>query len=58
MAKKRKNRTVATYTRLHQADFDELNRAAAEELTTRSTMIARVIREWVKRRHEGGGSRK
>lgn len=57
MAKKRKNRTVATYTRLHQADFDELNRIAEEELTTRSTMIARVIRDWLKRR-QSGGSRK
>ncbi len=32
------------------------NCAAEEELTTRSTMIARTIREWVKHRQAGGGS--
>jgi metal-responsive CopG/Arc/MetJ family transcriptional regulator len=47
---KQKVKTVPIYARIPESDVDELDRAANEELNSRSNMIARVIREWVRNR--------
>ena len=47
---KKKFKTVPVYARIPEPDVAELDRAADEELVSRSTMIARVVREWVRRR--------
>lgn len=43
-------RTVTAHLRLPEADLAEVDKAAGEELATRSNMLARIVREWVKRR--------
>lgn len=48
MAKKFK--TVPVHARIPESDVAEVDKAAEEELASRSTMIARIVREWVKRR--------
>ncbi len=45
----KKFRTVTVHARLPESDVAKVDEAAAEELSTRSQMIARIVREWVKR---------
>ena len=47
---KKKVETVPVHARLPQSDVEEVDRAANEELTSRSNMLARIVREWVKGR--------
>ena len=42
--------TVPIHARLPVSDVAEIDKAADDELTSRSNMIARIVREWVKRR--------
>jgi hypothetical protein len=37
---------IPIHARVDRADVAELDRAAAEELITRSQIVARLIREW------------
>jgi metal-responsive CopG/Arc/MetJ family transcriptional regulator len=57
MAKTTPN-AVNIHARLRESDVAEIDSAAHEELITRSGMIARIVREWVKQRspqkHHGG----
>jgi metal-responsive CopG/Arc/MetJ family transcriptional regulator len=43
-------RTVAVHARIAEEDVAEIDKAADEELTSRSNMLARIVREWAKRR--------
>jgi metal-responsive CopG/Arc/MetJ family transcriptional regulator len=47
---KKSFRTVPIHARLPEPDVAEVDKAATEELVSRSTMIARIVREWVRRR--------
>jgi hypothetical protein len=48
----KKHRTVTVHARLATTDVDEVDKAADEELTSRSNMIARIVREWAKQRQK------
>ena len=43
-------RTVTVHARIPEPDVAELDKAAEEEISTRSNMIARIVREWAKQR--------
>jgi metal-responsive CopG/Arc/MetJ family transcriptional regulator len=43
---------VTVHARLATTDVDEVDKAADEELTSRSNMIARIVREWAKQRQK------
>jgi metal-responsive CopG/Arc/MetJ family transcriptional regulator len=45
-----KTKTVTVHARIPAPDVAEVDKAAEEELSTRSNMLARIVREWVKRR--------
>lgn len=45
----KKIRTVPVHARIPESDVAKVDEAAADELTSRSTMIARIVREWAKR---------
>lgn len=44
----KKVRTVAVHARIPASDVAEVDKAADEELVSRSNMIARIVREWAK----------
>lgn len=46
----KKIKTVTIHARLAHSDVAEVDKAADEELTSRSNMLARIVREWVRRR--------
>jgi metal-responsive CopG/Arc/MetJ family transcriptional regulator len=43
-------RTVPVHARLPEQDIREVDKAADEELTSRSNMIARIVRQWALQR--------
>lgn len=43
-------RTVPIHVRLHESDVAEIDRIADDELMTRSQLVARIVREWIKKR--------
>jgi hypothetical protein len=45
-----KTKTVTVHARIPAPDVAEVDKAAEEELSTRSNMLARIVREWAKRR--------
>lgn len=47
---KKPMRTVPVHARIPESDVAVVDKAADEELVSRSTMIARIVREWAKRR--------
>lgn len=42
-------KTVPVHARIPEEDIAKVDDAAAEELTSRSNMIARIVREWARR---------
>ena len=44
--------TVAVHARIPESDVAVVDSAADEELISRSNMIARIVREWVKRQKQ------
>ena len=42
-------KTVPIHARVPESDVALVDKAAAAELTSRSLMVARIIREWAKR---------
>jgi hypothetical protein len=47
---KKQVKTVPVHARIPESDVAEVDKAADEELVSRSNMLARIVREWVKRR--------
>lgn len=45
---------IPIHARVEKSDVAELDRAAAEELITRSQIVARLIREWADARRTSG----
>lgn len=43
-------RTVTVHARIPEPDVHEIDKAADEELISRSNMLARIVREWAKQR--------
>lgn len=43
-------KTVTIHARIPDSDVAEIDRAAEEELVSRSNMVARIVREWAKQR--------
>lgn len=41
-------KTVPIHARVAESDVQMIDRAAEDNLTTRSNMVARIIREWAK----------
>ncbi len=46
----KKIKTVTIHARLPESDVAEVDKAAGEELSSRSNMLARIVREWARRR--------
>lgn len=47
---KKPPKTVPVHARIPEPDVAEIDKGADEELVSRSNMIARIVREWVKKR--------
>jgi hypothetical protein len=45
-------RTVTIHARIPESDVAAIDKAADEELISRSSMMARIVREWVKQRQK------
>lgn len=48
-AMKKQIKTVPIHARLPESDVAVVDRAAEQEPCSRSNMVARIIREWIKR---------
>lgn len=46
----KKIKTVPIHARIPESDVAAVDKAADDELISRSMMVARIVREWVKRK--------